>query len=587
MGWPASRLLPEDPLMNTIKHKMFISYVALLIIPLATVATVNYLISAATIEHKSVLQQETIAALASQQIDIYFKDIENVSFNLINNSIIQERLRQPFVPYAQWTTRDIRSEQQVKELLKGFFHLKTGISSIILYGYNGINDYYHPTNVWNSSYDSASDAWYTQAAASDGRWALSGTREERQLATRITGEHEQVITFARLIRSLETFEPLGVLAINVHLHTLHNLSSLHMSSGSLSILDQHGEPVIGGGEWNAADRRDELRVTAQSPYTGWSSTYVTSRSELFKETKAIRNFIIVISVVLLFAAIVLAHFISQGIVRPLQQLRRKMKRVESGQLSSYTDTGADARGEIGELTRGFDRMLARIRALIDEIKSGQKRQLEVELRALQSQINPHFMYNTLNGMRWIAMMEGNSRLAKLISSFVNLLKFSARHTGNLIALGDELRHLEHYVDIMKMRNDQFTFHLDADENVRQLACVPFLLQPAVENAIFHGVVPAAKQCRIDVQVRRNGAMVDAVVADDGVGMDAQTLELLLRDADGSSSNHFNKIGLKNVYDRLKLQFGEQANIRVVSKPGAGTTVIIRWPAASIEQEGAL
>ena len=269
----------------------------------------------------------------------------------------------------------------------------------------------------------------------------------------------------------------------------------------------------------------------------------------------------------------MAHFLSQGIVKPIQKLREKMKRVESGELSSEGESvGND---EIGELTRGFDRMLAHIRSLIETIKQEQKQRLHVELRALQAQINPHFMYNTLNGMHWVAMMDGNKKLAGYISAFVNLLKFSAKHSGSFITINNEITHLKDYVALMKMRNDQFEFRVYAEEKALSLLCVPFLLQPAVENAIFHGAVPAKFNVTIEVHVYVEGEVVWAIVRDNGVGMDDATLHNLL--SESAASRHFNKIGLLNVRDRLKLHYGEKAGIDIWSAVGSGTVVKLHWP----------
>jgi two-component system sensor histidine kinase YesM len=190
------------------------------------------------------------------------------------------------------------------------------------------------------------------------------------------------------------------------------------------------------------------------------------------------------------------------------------------------------------------------------------------------------MYNTLNGIRWVAMMEGNKRVMEMITSFVYLLKFSAQNKDRLISIRTELEILDHYVKLMKMRNDQFEFAVDlADLSLNDCCIIPFLLQPIVENAIFHGIIPLKSTGKIEVLIRREEGFVTTIVRDNGVGMNkAAARSLLIGDAASSEKGGFSKIGLSNVRDRLKLQFGSMVEMSVDSEEGGGTEIVLRWPA---------
>ena len=270
--------------MNTIKQKIFISFICLLVFPLSLVTSINYFKSAQAIEKKTASQLKAVANLASQQIDRYFIDIENLSSNISNNSVVLDRLNQPYVPVQQWTIADLRQQERMRTYLKGISELKPGIASIVVYGRNGIVDFYHPTHQWNSSFSVEQESWYRKAAEAQGRWILSGRREDRQLIGLPTGQYDDVITFARLIRSTETLEPLGILAIHIHIDILHNLVDLTLSSSSsLKILDDEGRIVISGGNHDGNEPDQEgLAVTMQSPYTNWRSTLTISRNELLQ-----------------------------------------------------------------------------------------------------------------------------------------------------------------------------------------------------------------------------------------------------------------------------------------------------------------
>lgn len=560
---------------NTIKNKILFSYVLLLIIPLSLVAMVNYIKSANILEEKAVEQFDTVSQLANQQFDQFFIDIDNLSKNIFQSSVVQRHLTQPFVPSNEY----YRGEVEISAFLKRICDLKPDISSIVIYGSNNRNYYYHPKRRWNSSYDGTQEQWYQEAVAKDGAWVLSGPREDRQLYNKFDKRPEQVVTFSRVIKNLKTLDPIGVLAINVEIETLEHLTGVDTGENNLVILDKEGKPVVASEELSKWENRDELlQVSTVSPVTGWTSTYFADKTELVKESKHIRNFMMGLTVLLLVMALFLANYISSGIVKPLSRLKLKMKDVEKGNFNSWQAVPVSQRDEVGELTQGFNHMVEQIEALVNEIQERERQKRETELSALQARINPHFMYNTLNGMRWMALMEGNQRLAELISSFVYLLKFSAKNQDNLITLEHETRLLKYYVDLMKMRHEPFEFRIRMDECMNDHKVVPFLLQPIVENAIFHGIAPLKRKGNIDVDLYVQDGMNVAVVRDDGVGMEQKRTESLLSDEqkDGHGE-HFNKIGLKNVCDRLRLQFGSPASLDVTSKPGCGTEVRVIWP----------
>ncbi|SEM94016.1 cache domain-containing sensor histidine kinase [Lihuaxuella thermophila] len=570
----------------TIKNKIFLSYVLLLIVPLLVITLINYWTSKDMIEKKSVDQFYTVSQLANRQFDQYFMDIENLSMNIFQGKIVQKKLSQPLYSHREPTIDDFEQEKEMTHFLRGIYKLKPGISSILIYGYNGRNYYYHPKRSWNAAYDATREPWFKHTVAKGGAWVLSGRREEKQLYNKFDRRPEEVVTFSRVIKSLQSFEPIGVLAINVKIETLENLAGVNTGPNKLIIYDQDGKPVVASTGFDPRLQGNEfLQVSTVSPYTRWKSAYFASKDVLIKESRQMRNFMMFITVLLLVLASVLAHFISAGIVKPLRRLKAKMKAVERGEFNSREEGASVRNDEIGELTYGFNHMLERIEMLVEEIRRQEQQKREAELSALQARINPHFMYNTLNGLRWAAMMEGNHRIAGWITSFVYLLKFSAKNQDALITLQQELELLRHYVELMKMRNDQFDFRLQVDDNIRHHLVVPFLLQPIVENAIFHGIVPSERKGVIEVNVYCRDRMNVAVIRDNGVGIEEEKLKTLLLPASPSDQGeNFNKIGLSNVSDRLRLKFGLSADLQVKSRLNEGTEVIVVWPVIGNEKE---
>lgn len=571
----------------TIKNKILLSYVMLLIVPLSAITLIYYVKSKNIIEEKSIEQFHTVSELANQQFDQYFTDIENLSMNVLKSTTVQKHLREPLAPYGEWTQEDFQREIEMKRFLRGIYELKPGISSIILYGYNGQNYYYHPINRWDNGYDGWRESWVRETVEKEGAWVLSGKREEKQLYPQYNFPPEQVVTFSRLIKDLKSFSPLGVLAINVDISTLEQLAGVNTGDNQLIIYDQKGRLVVSSEGLNKDVQEGELlQVSETSPFTNWTSTYYASKEDLIKESKQMRNVAIVVTVALFLMASLLAHFIASGIVKPLRQLRINMKAVEKGEFSLKIDPAVRKNDEVGQLTQSFHQMVAQIDSLVEAIRKQEKQKRMTELSALQARINPHFMYNTLNGMRWVAMMEGNQRLADLITSFVYLLKFSAKNQDDWITLEKELQLLKYYVALMKMRHEQFDIRLEVEEGMEEHLVVPFLLQPIVENAIFHGLIPANRKGWIDVRMYTRDGKNEAVIRDNGVGMSEEKVEALFSPLGKvTREDQLNKIGLRNVHDRLRLQFGTETHLTVESTPGEGTVVYVIWPIVVKEKEG--
>jgi len=181
-------------------------------------------------------------------------------------------------------------------------------------------------------------------------------------------------------------------------------------------------------------------------------------------------------------------------------------------------------------------------------------------------------------LRIQAVTDGNRKLGELIASLVHLLKFSAKNKRKMIKLRDELELIGQYVKLMQLRNENFDFRLEAEPDLSEHLVFPFLLQPIVENAVFHGIGPLQRRGSIRVTLRKSAGQIVAIVEDDGGGVDrAASRRLLDAGGEADGEDRYHKIGVRNVYERLKRQFGEAADVEVESAPQIGTKVSVRWP----------
>lgn len=281
---------------------------------------------------------------------------------------------------------------------------------------------------------------------------------------------------------------------------------------------------------------------------------------------------------------------------PLSRLRDKIQRISEGDFSR--EPAIEWNHELGEIGRGINNLSESVTLLMEKRIEDEKQKRDLEYRMLQSQINPHFIYNTLNSIKWMATIQGANGISEMTTALARLLKSISKGTLLLIPLREELSFLEDYFTIQNYRyGGTLTFLIQVDEpSLYDNGILRFTLQPLVENSIFHGIEPKGGTGHITIHVyyetntadSRRNVRID--VTDDGVGMSPQKAAQILTDSHDSSADFFREIGVSNVHKRLQYEFGESYGISVQSKEGVFTTMSILIPEnqsipASTEKSG--
>ncbi|MDP3179429.1 MAG: sensor histidine kinase [Spirochaetaceae bacterium] len=321
-------------------------------------------------------------------------------------------------------------------------------------------------------------------------------------------------------------------------------------------------------------------LAERSDYTGWRTMGVFSLPESQREVFTIRYWTLIIGGITMALAIGAAFFFTESISKPVLGLRTLMKRAEHGDLS-VRFAGA-TQDEIGELGHGFNEMIGRIQNLIDQVYSEQRSKREAELRILQEQIKPHFLYNTLDTIQWMAQEHRVEDVVCMVGALTRLFRIGLSKGRELISLADELEHVESYLCIQKMRyEDKFDFEIRCDPELRTRQVLRLILQPLVENAIYHGIKERRGRGTLEVEARAVGAELLLSVKDDGAGMSEATLAQLVESLEegGAAVNGY---GVRNVHERIRLTFGKPYGLSFRSSPGQGTIVVARHPSLRAE-----
>lgn len=315
--------------------------------------------------------------------------------------------------------------------------------------------------------------------------------------------------------------------------------------------------------------------------TGWQMVSLIPVREYDGQFRSLVMSAVVAVVVMMIMIMAVSYFLSNYYVGRLKKLSMEMKHLQDGDLNVQLPSIQEG-DEVEEVYRNFNFMVGEVRRLLREHFELGKDARVAELRALQAQINPHFLYNTLDLINWIAMDYEAEDIEKIAWNLARFYRLSLNHGKDLISIGEEVEHVQVYVNIQKFHYDD-AVHLEVDvpEELKALACLNIILQPFVENAILHGIGERTeiKQCHIAIRVQRQGEDILFSVKDDGPGMTEQQM----KDAVDLNINQIKGgYGIKNINFRIKLCFGEEYGVRYESVLGEGTTAFILIPAMSME-----
>ena len=277
--------------------------------------------------------------------------------------------------------------------------------------------------------------------------------------------------------------------------------------------------------------------------------------------------------VILLAALLTSWLLSRLLGRPLRGLAAAMERFESD-ADHFTYRPVGGTREVRELSASFDHMVVRIQKLMTTVREEEVNLRKTELKALQAQINPHFLYNTLDSIAWMCEQGRSADAVNMVHALARLFRISISKGHELIPIARELEHAESYLQIQKYRyKNRFTYEFRVDEGCLDYYCNKITLQPILENAINHGLELMVDEGCITVEICQEGEDILFRVTDNGVGMSAQQVEAIMSRSPGEQAG----IGIRNVDDRLKIYFGPRYGLRITSEPDVGTCVEIRMP----------
>lgn len=319
-------------------------------------------------------------------------------------------------------------------------------------------------------------------------------------------------------------------------------------------------------------------ITDTISYAGWKMISVIPSTTFSLGMSSYRYFMFMIMLVVILTIILINRFVAERISSPLTHLDEAIQSADGSQPLIPPDYDGGSR-EVQLLGRTLEGYRERNAQLMKDIVVEQEEKRKSELDALQAQINPHFLYNTLDSIVWMIESERRKDAVFMVTQLASLFRISLSHGNTIITIGDELKHAKNYMNIQKVRfKDTFSVSFDIDHEIAPYCTVKLIVQPILENAVYYGVKNMDEEGKITVTGRKENNDIYIAVADNGFGMAPETVDHLLDENQEHVPHHGSGVGLINVQKRIQLRFGMQYGLKIVSEPDHGTIITIHLPA---------
>lgn len=591
------RLLPRN---LPIRYKLLVHFLLITILPSLILGILTDFVVNRIIERQMNENTLQLIAKVNRSLEFYVGNVQNTTYLISYNPEIREFLYQD--------KPNLATREEALEFMRGFPTLQTEIAGIMVVNSKGdylSNDMYSRS----PSKDLTLETWYQEAVAGKGIFKIIGHPYGRNVTTHANYKDTEVVSAVRAIIDPDTQKVMGVVLIDLKLRVIvETAQDVRLGkTGLLMVMDEKGEPVYvpkqlgfqkiplmwfkgqpSGQFVETINGRKLQFIFRKSSFTNWSTIGVFSTEEAAPEVRQIRLYVGTFVFVVCLLGITASFALSHSISRPIHRLMTFMHRAESGDLK--TRYWGDTMDEVGMLGRSYNSMLTKINDLLQLTEKQEKQKREAELRILQAQIKPHFLYNTLNTIDWMARKQGANDVSEMVEALSKLFRIGLSKGNEFIPLAEEFDHVRSYLQIQKLRyRDKLKYSLELAPDIAHVSVLKVILQPIVENAIYHGIKERRGPGTITVRGVRRDHLIELSVTDDGVGMDEQTLALMRDKLDNPMTVQVETAGsgygLSNVQARLKLTYGtSDCGIRIDSEPNAGTTVTLTFP---IQAEGEL
>lgn len=584
--------------IKSIKTKFVLIFVLLILMPMIIFSSIAYHRSSTALNTQVSKYTLLIMKQLNKNVNNFVEQMDKISkVPMLDykelGSDVQKILKEGNEISA---LKRIDNEYKMRDFFLNLKFMDKYIVNITIYTQKGSIYSFDASIPINNNYKE--EEWYKKAVEANGNKVLLGTHKQMGEA----GNLRQVFSFVRQINDFYTRKPLGIIVIDADIKVIKEIiKEIDLGSdGNIVIASENGSIIVNNneryisrkigngyldkileeesGELIQKVEGENLLITwYTSEFTGWKLIGIVPKREINRDILLIRNsLIIIMSLFIVFTFLVFTR-ISSSMINPINKLRRLMKEAERGDFN--ISINIDTEDEIKQLGSSFNLMIRKIKQLIDEVYNVELEKKQAELNALQSQINPHYLYNTLESIKMTAALNDDMEVMNMISILADTFRYSINIKNEVVTVEQEIKHVNNYISIQKMRyQDRLQADINIDKEIMNYKIIKLVIQPIVENSIYHGLGEKTGNGHISITGKKEGDKIKFEIMDDGVGMtERQLQEIRYILKNGKHTNNRRSIGLLNINERLRLYFGDAYSMDIASSPGTGTKVTLNIP----------
>ena len=575
-------------MLRSLQSRLLVSMALLIAVPLLVMTIVGNVVYARGMDEQATAFSVEMLAEVHSNIESYVHTVDQVIEYLARDEDILRflRLKDSYAPDR------VEAETMARRQMWRFEEIHPSLIGGMLIA--GENELYVSNELYRATrYPLTRDAWYQSAVDANGERILISHPMGRNLRSYRSMALSDVVSVVRAVKDPENGALIGVICVDMLTGEIEaRVSDIKLGkTGYVFVQDQAGEIVYAPVNETVYRVRaeDEQSIQtihgeryqilkAHSDVTGWDTVGVFRIGEEIGAVRELRRY----TLLLALASIVLAIFVSMSFsisfTRPIKQLARLMGDAETGDLEvRFEDRNAPT--EISALGQSFNSMIGKMRELLALVVKQQREKRHAEIRTLQAQIKPHFLYNTLDTIRWMAQERDAPEIGEMVGALTRLFRISLSRGREIIPLAEEATHVESYLYIQKVRyEDKLEYSIDIPESLHDMMVIKLILQPLVENAIYHGIKQKRGTGHIWVVARRREDMLVFTVKDDGAGMSPETCERLNRELSDDDALPESGYGIFNVNNRIRLSYGNGYGLHYDINELGGITVTLTCPA---------
>ena len=589
---------------SSLKNRALSQTAVLIIVTMCIMVTVFYMVfHSRAFNERGKYEEENLVNMEAY-LNSYLEEVDSIAKNVNYNYYLQDYLETVIKEEDDYVDsgigKNMRSYEMSSQAFSDTLLSRADISSIMIFGKKKMLLNRSMYTYQKVALDYSKLDWYAKAVAKPQDAIITGPNRHSFFDT-----DDEVISLSREVQSYENGTFRGVILINLNMNKITEIcnSFQEIQENFICIINDKGELVYeqqNGRERFAFDEKENrqelntaLGKTKESCFrlnyrgekylvtrtdmktTGWTLVSMVPYKSVMAETMAISGVMILAVAITLIVTLLLLNRILTGVVKPLKKLEKYMVQVNPDNMDQRMEILTD--DEIGHLSMKFNQMMDRIRNLKEQVIEEQEDKRKYELQALQAQINPHFLYNTLDSIIWMAETN-DSNIVAMTEALAKLFRISLNKGNEEISLERELEHVKNYLIIQSMRYaDKFTYEISAEPGVERCRTIKLILQPIVENCIYHGIKKKRGTGKITIRAYRREQNLIIEVSDDGCGMPEEICRKILSDEIESENISGSGIGVKNVNERIQLRFGKKYGLSYSSEEGVGTTVTYVLP----------